>query len=146
MVKHTQTFRRLLSTNCLSIFDHFVGLALKRFTYLLLFSRELEDVLLSHVDAFVNFLNPSLLTSLIKLRRNHPTWSLKKVVDYLKVPGITVPEPVKDEVDAPVAVRYTKQDVSALLLVRFYFLILFSSLRGTDFSILVLHFYNESFT
>ena len=29
MVKHTQTIRRLLSTNCLSVFEHFVGLAVK---------------------------------------------------------------------------------------------------------------------
>ena len=29
MVQHTQTIRRLLSTICLSVFDHFVGLALK---------------------------------------------------------------------------------------------------------------------
>ena len=29
MVKHTQTIRRLLPANCLSVFDHFVGLALK---------------------------------------------------------------------------------------------------------------------
>ena len=29
MVKRTQTIRRLLPTNCLSLFDHFVGLALK---------------------------------------------------------------------------------------------------------------------
>ena len=29
MVKHTQTIRRLLLTNCLSVFDHFVGLAHK---------------------------------------------------------------------------------------------------------------------
>ena len=29
MVKHTQTIHRLLPTNCLSVFDHFVGLALK---------------------------------------------------------------------------------------------------------------------
>ena len=28
MVKHTQTFRRQKLTNCLSAFDHFVGLAL----------------------------------------------------------------------------------------------------------------------
>ena len=28
MVKHTQTIRRLLPTNCLSVFDHFVRLAL----------------------------------------------------------------------------------------------------------------------
>ena len=29
MVKHTQTIRRLLLTNCLSVFDHFMGLAPK---------------------------------------------------------------------------------------------------------------------
>ena len=29
MVKHTQTIRRLLPTNCLTMFDHFVRLALK---------------------------------------------------------------------------------------------------------------------
>ena len=29
MVKHTQTIRWLLPTNCLIVFDHFVGLALK---------------------------------------------------------------------------------------------------------------------
>ena len=29
MVKHTQTVRRLLPTNSLSVFDHFAGLALK---------------------------------------------------------------------------------------------------------------------
>ena len=29
MVKYTQTTRRLFPTNCLSVFDHFVGLALK---------------------------------------------------------------------------------------------------------------------
>ena len=29
MVKHTQTIRRPLPTNCLNVFDHFVGLALK---------------------------------------------------------------------------------------------------------------------
>ena len=32
MVKHTQTIRRLLHTNCLSVFDHFVELALKELT------------------------------------------------------------------------------------------------------------------
>ena len=30
MVKHTQTIRRQQRTNCLSVFDHFVGLARKR--------------------------------------------------------------------------------------------------------------------
>ena len=30
MVKHTQTIRRQQSTDCLSVFDHFVGLVLER--------------------------------------------------------------------------------------------------------------------
>ena len=29
MVKHTQTIRRIFQTNCLSVFDHFAGSALK---------------------------------------------------------------------------------------------------------------------
>ena len=33
MVKHTQTIRPLLPTNCLSVFDHFVGLTLKELTW-----------------------------------------------------------------------------------------------------------------
>ena len=37
MVKHTQKIRRLLPTNCVSVFDHFVELALKRFRALLSF-------------------------------------------------------------------------------------------------------------
>ena len=32
MVKHTQTIRRQKFTNCLSVFDHFVRLALKGLT------------------------------------------------------------------------------------------------------------------
>ena len=31
MFKHTQTIRQLLPTNCLSVYDQFVGLALKGF-------------------------------------------------------------------------------------------------------------------
>ena len=37
MVKHTQTIRRQQPPNCLSVFDHFVGLALKGLNYLLVF-------------------------------------------------------------------------------------------------------------
>ena len=33
MVKHTQTIHRMLPTNCLSVFDHFVGLAVKELTH-----------------------------------------------------------------------------------------------------------------
>ena len=35
MVKHTKTIRQQHSTNYLSVFDHFLGLALKRLTQLL---------------------------------------------------------------------------------------------------------------
>ena len=36
MVRHTQTMRRQQPTNCLSVFDHFVGLALKRLLCMIL--------------------------------------------------------------------------------------------------------------
>ena len=42
MVKHTQIIRRLLSTDCLSVFDHFVGLALKGLKTLFFFNFELN--------------------------------------------------------------------------------------------------------
>ena len=35
MVQQTQTIRRQQPTSCLSVFDHFVGLALKRLNQLL---------------------------------------------------------------------------------------------------------------
>ena len=34
MVKHTQTIRQQQLTNCLSLFDHFVGLGLKELMYI----------------------------------------------------------------------------------------------------------------
>ena len=39
MVKHTQTIRRLMPTNCLIVFDHFVGLALKGLTEVCLMTK-----------------------------------------------------------------------------------------------------------
>ena len=40
MIKQTQTIRRLLPTNCLSVFDHFVKLELKG----LMFSKEKKAI------------------------------------------------------------------------------------------------------
>ena len=40
MVKHTQTIRRNLPTNCLSVFHHFVGLALKGLNYIIRMLKE----------------------------------------------------------------------------------------------------------
>ena len=48
MFEHTQTVRRLLPTNCLSVLDHFVGLALKGL------SKELISVTKSLNGDFVN--------------------------------------------------------------------------------------------
>ena len=33
MIKQTRTIRRLLPMNCLSVFDHFIGLALEGFIW-----------------------------------------------------------------------------------------------------------------
>ena len=42
MVKQTQTIRLLLPTNCLSVFDHLVGLALKGLMYLRKFNKSTQ--------------------------------------------------------------------------------------------------------
>ena len=44
MVKHIQTIRRQKPTNCLSVFDHFVGLALKGLIFCLRPGLELKGL------------------------------------------------------------------------------------------------------
>ena len=43
MVKHTQTIRLILPTNCLSLFDHFVGLTLKGLKLIVYFMQVFMD-------------------------------------------------------------------------------------------------------
>ena len=52
MVKHAQTIRRQMSTNCLSMFDHFVWLVLEGLTYLI--QSEIDPFCLSNFD--INFI------------------------------------------------------------------------------------------
>ena len=49
MGKHTQTIRRLLKTNCLGVFDYFVGLALKGLKILLK-----KDTILERIFPWIN--------------------------------------------------------------------------------------------
>ena len=58
MVKHTQTIHQQQSTNCLSVFDHFVGLALKGLKiyskmYSTSFANTLYDVLTFQFDGMM---------------------------------------------------------------------------------------------
>ena len=48
MVKHTQTIRRLLPTNYLSVFDHFVGLSLKGLTCIKSLRHNFADMRQAH--------------------------------------------------------------------------------------------------
>ena len=50
MVKHAQTICWLLPTNCLSGFDHFVGLVLKGFR----FNGNTRKILVFHTDEFIH--------------------------------------------------------------------------------------------
>ena len=43
MVIHTRTIRRLLPTNCLSVLDHLMGLALKGLKFCLFFHRHVSE-------------------------------------------------------------------------------------------------------
>ena len=49
MVKHTQTIRRQEPTNCLSVFDNFVGLALKGLTCTLVASFRYNNTTIQYI-------------------------------------------------------------------------------------------------
>ena len=53
MAKHTQTFCQLLPTNCLSVFNHFMGLALEG---LIAAEAHSEIIQISKIDLFSLFL------------------------------------------------------------------------------------------
>ena len=49
MVKHTQTIRRQKPTNCLCLFDYFVGLALKVLIHFLVFHLDTKSDKISKI-------------------------------------------------------------------------------------------------
>ena len=49
MVKHTQTIRLQQPTNCLSVFDHFVGLALKELIFMKIYQKNWDKVFLKNI-------------------------------------------------------------------------------------------------
>ena len=76
MVKHTQTIRRQQPTNCLGVFDHFVGLALKelmkakkekKFVFIVDYSDTPNSFKLSLSYSFHNNLRSFLSLSFINL-------------------------------------------------------------------------------
>ena len=44
MVKHTQIIRRIFQTNCLSVFDHFAGSALKGLIFEVKLGDDLQSI------------------------------------------------------------------------------------------------------
>ena len=72
MVKHTQTIRRLLPTNCLSVFDHFVGLALKVLDDII----SGESMALNVSSALTHFL---LMFPFDPLQKHENLWSTKVI-------------------------------------------------------------------
>ena len=52
MVKHTQIIRRLLPTNCLSVFEHFVGSVLKWLNNIMSVYRKSQKDFLTHINPF----------------------------------------------------------------------------------------------
>ena len=56
MITYTQTIRRLLSTNCLSVFDHFVDLALKGLSLYQAGPAHLDVTIIIHTHAIQQFI------------------------------------------------------------------------------------------
>ena len=77
MVKHTQTIHRLLPMNCLIVFDHFVGLALKGLT---IFSKNIQSLTIERVQNTHLNLTPTLLTmsKVLATQKNLPVQSQQK--------------------------------------------------------------------
>ena len=67
MVKHTQTMCRQRSTNCLSMFDHFVGAALKGLMKILKYSIIAKLITKRHkTDVEITF---SMIKNIKKIKR-----------------------------------------------------------------------------
>ena len=78
MVKHSQTIRRQKPTNCLSVFDHFVNLALKglkfsKFTFL-------------WVNYQINYKYTSEVTEIKKLSNSGKAYCLEILCDQNRIP------------------------------------------------------------
>ena len=61
MVKHTQTIRWLQSTNCLSMFDHFVELALKALTRTKTLTNLFLKALMNYRQCYLKFFSENLV-------------------------------------------------------------------------------------
>ena len=57
MVKHTQTIRRKQATNCFSVFDHLMGLALKRVSWVAVENNNEKNKVASRDDVRVFLIN-----------------------------------------------------------------------------------------
>ena len=66
MVKYTQTIRLQQPTNCLNVFDHFVGLALKGFNF------NVSDIL-QKSQSFWKFIIIIIIIIIIHLAAPRPT-------------------------------------------------------------------------
>ena len=89
MVKHTQTIRRLLPTNCLGVFYHFVGLALKGLNLILELVEGAENNDVGRVDRILqcdpvgrkNFnVNGSLQDSLLHTAARNRNYEICKML------------------------------------------------------------------
>ena len=83
MVKHTQTICRQQPTNCLSVFDHFVGLGLKRWNPTICLSYQQTG------NSYFNFLPPNFTPKAEKLVFCQYMWCLshthKRRISPLKI-------------------------------------------------------------
>ena len=84
MVKHIQTIHRLLPTNCLSVFDHFVGLALKGLNIFWICSQvssiSHSSLGLSSLFVILRFFKIQVIIWRIK----HFVWLLDKWINQMK--------------------------------------------------------------
>ena len=86
MVKHTQTIRRHLPTNCSSVFDHFVGLVLKGL-------KSARSKLLTLVNSFLDKLLHLNISYMDKFSMLTKLWKLWSIAEWHHTKEISVEAP-----------------------------------------------------
>ena len=85
MVQHTQTIRRLLPMNCLSVFNHFLGLALKGLNILTETLLKGMSLTYENLTRFMSVFHSNTLGS---VRRNFTTLSGSVGMEHWRKNGL----------------------------------------------------------
>ena len=109
IAKRTQTICRLLPTNCLSAFDHFVGLALKRLSTFRKLNLKFPATYFQWLCAWLNLLFRSFSQNLLTLSWRRPLSYRNQFIDLLRTGFHMITASVKKELKMHLSSKQVKE-------------------------------------